>query len=88
MFRGSVHYHHGREHGSIQAGIVLEESRVLHLVLKANRRGLIASAARKKLLKPMLTMTHLLLQGNTYSKETTPQIVPLTSTNILKNYKC
>ena len=31
-FRGSVHYHHGGKHGSIQAGIVLEEElRVLHL---------------------------------------------------------
>jgi hypothetical protein len=29
-FRGSVHYHHGRKHGSIQAGMVLEkELRVL-----------------------------------------------------------
>jgi hypothetical protein len=31
-FRGSVHYHGGK-HGSIQAGMVLEELRVLHLVL-------------------------------------------------------
>jgi hypothetical protein len=39
-FRGSVHYHHGRKHGSIQAGMTLEELRVIHLVLKANRRRL------------------------------------------------
>jgi hypothetical protein len=32
-FRGSVHYQ-GREHGSIQAGIVLEELRILHLIWK------------------------------------------------------
>ena len=38
----SVHYHHGRKHGSVQAGMVLEELRVLHLVLKANRRRLTA----------------------------------------------
>jgi hypothetical protein len=38
-FRGSVHYHHGGKHGSIQAGLVLEkELRDLHLDLKAARR--------------------------------------------------
>jgi hypothetical protein len=37
-FRGSVHYHHGRKHGSLQADMVLEELRALHLVLKAARR--------------------------------------------------
>jgi hypothetical protein len=31
-FRGLVHYHHGRKHGSVQAGTVLEKKlRVLHL---------------------------------------------------------
>jgi hypothetical protein len=30
-FRGSVHYHHGRKHGIMQADMVLEEPRVLHL---------------------------------------------------------
>jgi hypothetical protein len=41
QFRGSVHYHQGRKHGSIQAGMVLEkELRVLHLDLKAARRRL------------------------------------------------
>jgi hypothetical protein len=30
-FRGSVHYHHGRKHGGVQADILLEkELRVLH----------------------------------------------------------
>jgi hypothetical protein len=39
MFRVSVHYHQGgREHDSIQAGMVQEELRVLHLHLKAGRR--------------------------------------------------
>jgi len=28
-FRGSVHYHHGRNHGSIQAELVVEEPKVL-----------------------------------------------------------
>jgi hypothetical protein len=40
-FRGSVHYHQGRKHGSIQADLVLEkELGVVHLVPKANRRRL------------------------------------------------
>jgi hypothetical protein len=37
-FRGSVLYHHGRKHGSVQAGMVLEqELRVLHLDLDRQR---------------------------------------------------
>jgi hypothetical protein len=36
-FRGSVHCHHDGKHGSVQAGMVQEELRVLHLVLKATR---------------------------------------------------
>jgi hypothetical protein len=38
-FRASVHYL-GRKHGSMQADIVLEEPRVLHLDSKAARRRL------------------------------------------------
>ena len=34
-FRGSVHYHHDRKHGSIQADMVLEEPRVISLDPKA-----------------------------------------------------
>jgi hypothetical protein len=31
-FRGSVHYHHGGKHGSMQADIVLQRQlRILHL---------------------------------------------------------
>jgi hypothetical protein len=37
-FRGLVHYYHGGKRGSIQAGMALEELRVLHLVLKTNKR--------------------------------------------------
>jgi hypothetical protein len=42
-FRGSVHYHHGGKHGNIQANMVLEELRVLHVDLKATRRVLSAA---------------------------------------------
>jgi hypothetical protein len=34
-FRGSVYYHHGGKHGSVQADLVLEELRVLHLDAQA-----------------------------------------------------
>jgi hypothetical protein len=40
-FRGSVHYHHGRKHGTMQADLVLEALKgpiVLYLDLKAARR--------------------------------------------------
>ena len=40
-FRGLVHYHHSRKHGSQQAAMVLQkELRVLHLDLKAAWRRL------------------------------------------------
>ena len=37
-FRGLVHYHHGRKHGSIQADMVLGEPGVLQLAPKATRK--------------------------------------------------
>jgi hypothetical protein len=39
-FRGLLHYRHGRKHGSMQADMVLEEPRVVHLDLKTARRRL------------------------------------------------
>jgi hypothetical protein len=39
-FSGLSHYHHDRKHGSIQADLVLEELRVLHLDLQAARKRL------------------------------------------------
>jgi hypothetical protein len=42
IFRGSVHYHHGRKHGRVQADMVLEKGlRVLLLDLRAARRRLV-----------------------------------------------
>jgi hypothetical protein len=38
-FRESVHYYYGKKNGSVQAGVALEELRVLHLVLKASKQG-------------------------------------------------
>jgi hypothetical protein len=39
-FRNSVHYHHGGKHGSVQAGMELEELRVLYLHLRVAWRRL------------------------------------------------
>jgi hypothetical protein len=40
-YRGSVHYHQSRKHGSVQAGMVMEkELRIFLLDLKALRRRL------------------------------------------------
>jgi hypothetical protein len=39
QFRGLVHYHHGRKHGTVQADMVLEkELRVLHFEPQATGR--------------------------------------------------
>ena len=53
-FRGSVHYHHNRKPGSLQADMMLEkELRVLHLDSKATRRDFLFQAARRKLSSAM-----------------------------------
>jgi hypothetical protein len=49
-FRRLIHYHHGRKHGSIQAGMVLEMLRVLHLDPKGRRR-LSSTGIREEALK-------------------------------------
>jgi hypothetical protein len=48
-FRGSVH-HHGRKDGSIQADMVLEEPRVLHLEPKAGRGRLTSAGIQEEAL--------------------------------------
>jgi hypothetical protein len=47
-FRGSVHYHHGGKHGSIQAGMVLEKPGVLHLDPKAARKKLSSTGSQEE----------------------------------------
>jgi hypothetical protein len=56
--RGSVHYHHGRKHSSIQSSMVLKELRLLHLHPKTGAECL--QAARRGVSKPTLTVTHFL----------------------------
>jgi hypothetical protein len=57
-FRGSVHHHHDEKHGSIQAGMVLKELRILHLVPKANRR--LPPMWLERISKPTPTVTYFL----------------------------
>ena len=47
--RGSVHYHHGGNHGIEQADMVLEEPRVLHLDPLAVERDYLLKAAKRRL---------------------------------------
>jgi hypothetical protein len=90
-FRGSVHYHHGRKHGSIQADVVLEESRVLYFESKAARNRL---AARKRI---SFTLgggwSRPFSQGRTSSNKATPTptkphllIVPLSMGQAYSNH--
>jgi hypothetical protein len=48
-FRGSVHYHHGRKHGSVQADMMLEKLRVLELYPKATEGNCLLQATRRRL---------------------------------------
>jgi hypothetical protein len=65
-FRGSVHYHQGRKHGSIQAGMGLELLTVLHLILKGIRRRLASRQPGEVSQKPTPTVTHFPQQGHTF----------------------
>jgi hypothetical protein len=85
-FRGSVHYHHGGKHGSIQAEVVLEGPRVLHLDPKIIRKRLplcrnqqeclfcpgwsFKAHPHRDVLPP--TRPHLLQQGYNHSKAISP----------------
>lgn len=57
-FRGSVHSPHGRKPGSVQAGLALEELRILHLVSKGKQEKTGSGAARRRVSKPTPTVTH------------------------------
>jgi hypothetical protein len=55
-------------HDSVQEDVGLEKLRVLPIVLKTGFQ-----AARMRVLKPRLRVTHFLQQGHAYSNETIPQ---------------
>ena len=68
-FRGSVHYHQGRKHGSVQADMVREKKlRGLHLVLKAARRrlksGFTLGRAERGIPQSPPMVTHFLQQDH------------------------
>jgi hypothetical protein len=55
-----------QEHGSIQAGMVQEELRVLHFHLEAARRRLASRQLGQGVLKPTSTMLHHLMVPSIY----------------------
>ena len=65
--RGLVHYHHGGKHGSVQADMVLEEQRVLHLDLQATEGDYVTGSGLSihETSKPASTVLHSLQQGHT-----------------------
>jgi hypothetical protein len=74
-FRGSVYYHHGEKHGSVQADMVLEkELRILHLDPMTARKRFFYTGQNLSIGDPKaylhsdtlpLTRPHLLQQGHT-----------------------
>jgi hypothetical protein len=62
-----------------------KELRVLHLYLKATRRGLAFQASRRRVSKPTPTVTHFLSQGHTSSKAT-PLDMPLLVGQVYSNH--
>jgi hypothetical protein len=65
-FRCSTHYHHGEKHNIMQAALVLEEPRILHLDPKAARKGLDFHTGQSFSTETSKsTVTHFLQQGHT-----------------------
>jgi hypothetical protein len=73
-FRGLVHYHHGGKHGSMQADIVLEELRALHLDPQAAEGDSVPHWAYLEHGRPqsLPPLTHFFQQGYTYSNKAAP----------------
>jgi hypothetical protein len=75
-FQYLVHYHHGGNHGSMQADMVLEKELAESSTSRSMgiRKRLRCTRSGFKFLKPQClpTMTHFLQQGYTYSKKATP----------------
>ena len=75
-FRGSPHYHHGDKHGSMQADMMLEKPKILHLDPKSAEGDSSTGIQEKALiphwwslsietLNPTPTVTQFLEQGHT-----------------------
>ena len=70
--RDSVHYHHGRKGGSLQVDIVLEEPELCMSIQRQTRGVFLLQAARRRVPKSILRVTHFLQQGHSYSNKDTP----------------
>jgi len=73
MFKGSIHYHHGRKHCSVQADMMLEKvPRILHLD-KDNQEKTASWAARRRVSSVLgrSTMMYFPQQVHTYANKVT-----------------
>jgi hypothetical protein len=64
-FRDSVHYKHGRKHGSIQAGMVLEECEVYIVFQRQTGEDNCLPSSKEESFNAHSTVTHFLQQGHT-----------------------
>jgi hypothetical protein len=70
-FRGSVHYHYGRKHGSVQAGIAVEEPESSTSCTEGRQeKTTLFQTARRRISRPTPTVTHFL--QHTYSNKAIP----------------
>ena len=79
-FWGSFHYH-DRKHGYVQADMILEELRVLHLDPKTARRGLSSEAARRRVCITLARFEHVYETSKTHLFNDT---LPLTRLHLLQ----
>jgi len=94
-FRGSVHHHHVRKNGSVQADLILEKKlRGLHLEPKAGKRLIFKGSWEEGLFTPWLhcvepdigpqNPTSIVTQSLSSSKTTPPNTVTSHEPNIFK----
>ena len=91
-FRGLAHYHCWK-HGSIQADIVLEEPKVLHLDLKTVRRRLSLLQVVKRRVcsalggasRPTPTVMHFLQESQTFWKCVFPSAEHIQTTRVTEH---
>jgi hypothetical protein len=71
-FKGSVHYHNSRKHGSIQADMMLEKLRVLYLDLKASRKRLDSTGSQEALSQHWEETEHRDIKAHSHSGTSPP----------------
>lgn len=81
----SVHYHHSRKYGSVNAGMALEKLSASTSWSQGSQEKTVSQAARRSVSKPTPTVMHFLQQGHTYlNKATLPNIAASHGPSIFK----